>query len=149
MQEVCLFVVVYWMKKIFAILFLPVMLASGIQVSIDHHYCGGKLAATKISLSGKLASCGMEEQEHTCSNQPSVDKNCCEDQLTYYGINTSYVPEYFKLSSPSLVKDIPDFSVYNFSLNHSDENTFTSWVFPPGDKIKSGRSLSEICVFRI
>ena len=137
------------MKKIFTILFLPLILASGIQVSIDHHYCGGELAATKLSVTGKLASCGMEEQEHTCSNQPSVDENCCEDQLTYYGINTKYVPEYFKLSPPSLVKDIPAFPVFNSALNYSDKNNFTSWVLPPGDKIKSSCSLSEICVFRI
>jgi hypothetical protein len=137
------------MKKIFAILFLPVILSSGILVSIDHHFCGGELSATKISITGKLASCGMEEQEHTCSNQPSFDKNCCEDLVTYFGINTTYVPEYFKLSSPSQVKDIQAFPAYNINLNYSETNNFTSWVLPPGDKIKSGLSLSEICVFRI
>lgn len=137
------------MKKIFTILFLPLILAAGIQVSIDHHYCGGNLAATKVSLTGKLASCGMEEQEHSCSNQPSVDNNCCEDQLVYFGINTKYVPEYFKLSPPSPVKDIPAFTATNITLNYSEIKNFTSWVLPAGDKIKSGLSLSEICVFRI
>lgn len=125
------------------------MLLSGMKISIDHHYCGGKLAATKVSLTGKLASCGMEEQEQTCSNQPSVDKNCCEDQITYFGINSKYVPEYFKLSPPSPGKDIPTFPVYSVPLYISDTNNFTSWVLPPGDKIKSGLTLSKICVFRI
>lgn len=119
------------------------------KISIDHHYCGGKLAATKVSLTGKLASCGMEEQEHACSGQPSADKNCCEDQLTYYGFNSRYVPEYFKLSPPLQVKDISTFPVYIVTLNSPDKNDFTSWGFPPGDRIKSGCSLSEICVFRI
>jgi hypothetical protein len=137
------------MKKIFAILFVPVMLASGFKVSIDHHYCGGNLAATKVSLTGKLASCGMEEQEHTCSNQPSVDKNCCEDQLAYFGINTRYVPEYFKLSIPSPVNDIPVFPSFTVALYNSDTNNFTSWVLPPGDKVKKHLSLPDICVFRI
>jgi len=125
------------------------MLTSGMKISIDHHYCGGNLAATKVSLTGKLASCGMEEQEHTCSNQPSIDKNCCEDHLAYFGINTRYLPEYFKLSPLSPVKDITAFPAYNVILDYSGINNFTSWVLPPGDKIKSGLSLSEICVFRI
>lgn len=137
------------MKKVFTILIAVIMLASGMKVSIDHHYCGGKLAAKKVSLTSKLASCGMEENEHTCSNQPAVDKNCCEDQITYFGISTRYVTEYFKLSPPSEGKDIPSHILFNATLNYSYKNNSVSWVLPPGDKIKSGPSLSEICVFRI
>ena len=137
------------MKKTFAILFASIILASGIKVSIDHHYCGGKLAATKVSLTGKLASCGMEENEHACSNKPTVDKNCCEDQITYFEINANYVPEYFKLSPPSSGKDNPASPVYNFTLNYSCTNNCPSWVLPPGYIIISGPSLSEICVLRI
>ena len=144
-----MFIAEYKMKKGFTILIAAIMLTTGLKVSLDHHYCGGKLAATKLSVMGKLALCGMEEKENTCSNQPSIDKKCCEDQLTYFEINTNYVPKYFKISLPTPGKDIPIFLVNNIKDYYSDKNNFTSWVFPPGNKIKSGHSLSEICVFRI
>ena len=137
------------MKKIFAILFLPVILASGLQVSIDHHYCGGVLAATKISVTGKLASCGMEEQERSCSNQTSVEKNCCEDQIKYFGVNSNYIPEYSNISLSSKGKDIPACPQYDLKLYDPEVIYHTSWVMPPGDIIKLRPSLSEICVFRI
>lgn len=137
------------MKKILAILFLTIIFASGIQVSIYHHYCGGKLAETKVSLSGKLASCGMEENGRTCSNQPFIDKNCCEDQITYLGINAEFVPEYFKLSYPSTGKSISSCTLFNVTLNYSYTINSASWVLPPGDKMKSGLPLSHICVLRI
>ncbi len=57
------------------------MLASGMKVSIDRHYCGGQLAATKISVTGKLASCGMETQDHRNSNQLSSKINAAKISL--------------------------------------------------------------------
>jgi len=65
----------YKMKKVLTILIAAFLLASGMQVSIDHHYCGGSLAGTRISLTGKLASCGMEKPESSCPDHPGIDKN--------------------------------------------------------------------------
>lgn len=137
------------MKKAFAILIALIMLASVIQVSIDHHYCGGKLSGIKISIMGKMASCGMENDIHPCTNQNVIDKKCCEDQLTYYSFSSKYLPEHFRITQTYAGKDVPAFPVFNIVISSPDISGFTSMVLPPGDKIKSDVTLSEICVFRI
>ena len=30
------------------------------HISVATHYCGGQIAASRVTLTGKLASCGME-----------------------------------------------------------------------------------------
>lgn len=137
------------MKRVFSILIAAIMMASGMKVSIDRHYCGGQLAGKKISVTGKLASCGMETQEHRNSNQLSFENNCCEDQFTYYSISNKFIPERFKLSQSSARKDIPStpgLDVIFTSLGYYD---FNIRVLPPGDELRSGVSLSQICVLRI
>ncbi len=125
------------------------MLASGMKVSIDRHYCGGQLAATKISVTGKLASCGMETQDHRNSNQLSFENKCCEDQLTYYNISNKFIPEQFKLSYQSVGKDIPSTPVLSVISNSFDRYDFNIRVLPPGAGSRSSVSLSQICVLRI
>lgn len=137
------------MKKLFTIIIAVLILASGLRVSIDHHYCGGKLAGTKLSFSGRLASCGMETVQDNCSRQISVDKKCCEDQLTYYSLASQYLPEYFKISNPSPEENLQSFPVSELLFSSYDFSNNNSWVLPPGEKLKPGITLSEICVFRI
>jgi hypothetical protein len=137
------------MKGIFAIISSVAILASGMTFSIDRHYCGGELAARRISVSGKLASCGMEKVQNNCSNQPSLDKKCCDDQVTFYRISSKYLPEYFRLSYTSDFKDITSVPVCNVLIRGSNLAINWTWEFPPGVKLKSAPALSEICVFRI
>lgn len=139
------------MKKIISIFLTFLMLAALFHFSIATHYCGGTIAATKISLSGKLASCGMESDENT---KPLPGSNfvshCCENSLTFCGVinnyqpTFSYVPEVYRdqirlicvaesttCYSPSLLKPIC---------------TNTS---PPGKLSFNSVDLSNICVYRI
>lgn len=122
------------MKGIFAIIIGVVMLASGMTVSIDRHYCGGELVGTKISVSGKLASCGMEKVQSDCPNQPSIDKKCCDDQITFYRISSKYLPEYFTLSYSSDFKDITSVPECNTLFRESNLAINWIWEFPPGKK---------------
>ena len=139
----------YKMKKVLTILIAAFLLASGMQVSIDHHYCGGSLAGTRISLTGKLASCGMEKPESSCPDHQGIDKKCCEDQLSFYSISSNYYPEYFKLTYPTSERG----TIYLLTGNIISDNSYNpdlfNWVFPPGDYFKSRLTQSEICVFRI
>jgi hypothetical protein len=137
------------MKGIFTIISSVVILASGMTFSIDRHYCGGELAGTRISVSGKLASCGMEKVQNDCSNQPSMDKKCCDDQVTYYRISSKYLPEYFRFTYTPDFKDITSVPVCNVLIRGSDLAVNLTYEFPPGEKLKSAPALSEICVFRI
>ncbi|MFZ2338412.1 MAG: hypothetical protein WAW07_01665 [Bacteroidales bacterium] len=137
------------MKQAFAILVGVVMLASGMTVSIDKHYCGGELAETKVSFSGRLSSCGMEDVQNECLNQPSMDNKCCDDQLTFYRISSSYLPEYLKLSYTADFKDIPSAPEPNALFSGPYMDVYRTWELPPGEKLKSAPLLSEICVYRI
>ncbi len=137
------------MKGIFAILIGVVMLVSGMTVSIDKHYCGGELVETKLSFSGKLASCGMEDLQNECPDQPYMDKVCCSDQLTLYRIGSNYIPEYFMLSFTADFKDIPSAPECNTLFRGPYMDVYRTWELPPGENLKSAPSLSEICVYRI
>jgi len=137
------------MKKIFAILFSTFLLASGMQVSVDRHFCGGKLSGTRLSVTGKLASCGMEAKTLSCRGHLVLKKRCCEDKVTFYSYSGKYFPVYFKLSHPGGGNDIPFLPVINPDVNNLNKCDLISWVFPPGNKLKLSLSLSEICVYRI
>jgi hypothetical protein len=137
------------MKGVFTILIGVVMLASGMTVSIDRHYCGGELAGTLISVSGRLASCGMEKVQNDCTDQPSIDKKCCDDQLTFYRISSKYLPEYFRLSYTTDFKDLQSVPECNSLFRVPFLDVYRTWELPPGEQLRSAPSLSEICVYRI
>jgi hypothetical protein len=137
------------MKKVLTILFAAFILVSGMQVSIDHHYCGGSLAGTRISVTGKLASCGMEESGSSCPDHPVIDKKCCEDQLSFYSISGNYYPEYFKLIYPTSERGTIYLHTGNVISDSSYNPDLINRVFPPGDSFKPRLTQSGICVFRI
>jgi hypothetical protein len=55
--------VISLVKKIVSISLLFLTLTALLHLSIATHYCGGMKAASKISFSGKLATCGMENDK--------------------------------------------------------------------------------------
>jgi hypothetical protein len=137
------------MKRGLSILIAAILLASGMHISIDRHYCGGTLADVKISVTGKLASCGMEEAEPECSNHPVFDQKCCEDQISYFSTSSNYFPECFSIIHPVSGKEIMLFQTDNpISVISSDTNSYFR-VFPPGENFRSGLTQPEMCVFRI
>jgi hypothetical protein len=73
------------MKKLLAISFALMILFTGITLNVAVHYCGGLVAAKKVSLSGELASCGMAQQEPLKPgiNNPPV----CSNTLSAYILN--------------------------------------------------------------
>ena len=79
------------MKKGFSILLSLVLILSGVHVTVSTHFCGGKVAASEVSLSGKLATCGMEDNMSACPLQgQNIKSHCCEDIVTIYGIDNNY-----------------------------------------------------------
>jgi hypothetical protein len=139
------------MKKGISIVFALAMLLSVAQVTIATHYCGGSVADTRVSLSGKLASCGMESNE---KNRPqpgnNLTKHCCEDQLTTIGICNIFT---------SVVSDFTD-NIQNLQhisvsapcqSSHSNLAiiTFYTSISPPGGLAATSVKLDDICVFRI
>lgn len=137
------------MKRLFSVIITAFVLASGMQVCLDRHYCGGELADIRLSLSGKLASCGMEDNNNPCSGQTSVSKRCCEDQVTFYSLTTNYIPVDFNVSHLTAGKGINHITVCQIFSGSSDISYTISCVNPPGDNLPSALSLPQMCVFRI
>jgi hypothetical protein len=148
-QLFCSFAVLYVMKKSITILIAGVLLAFGMQVSVDRHYCGGTLADVKISVTGKMASCGMEQIQPLCQNYPVIDKKCCEDHIVFYSITSKYFPEFFKLTHPIRAKNIIATLSSNFITAGSYNTDLMSRVLHPGDNLRSRLTQPGICIFRI
>ena len=140
------------MKKVLSILFASIILLSGTHFTISKHYCGSEVATfEKVSVSGELASCGMEDS-HENSTLPGMNfrAHCCDNEITVLAVDTNYAPSFnvFK-SFPQPVIPIVAIPVSFcfhplYAVNYIDTN-----VSPPGDFLVSDVSLPDICVFRI
>lgn len=139
------------MKKVLTILIAVILLASGMQVSVDRHYCGGNLADVSISITGKLASCGMESTNQSCPADGLLLRNhCCEDVVTFFSIDNNYTPSFTFL--PETQNDNLNIFVIPVGLNNSPEASITSFfsdISPPGNLMSTAVDLTNICVFRI
>jgi hypothetical protein len=127
------------------------MVAATLNFSVATHYCGGKIAASKVSLTGKLAGCGMEDSEKEY-HVPGIyfSKHCCDDTVISILTDNNYTP------SSSIVQN--SFQ-HNFQTLHISAGfpvqfiTVSKSIFTnarsPGAMISTNVDLSDICVFRI
>lgn len=138
------------MKKTVSILFAVIILLTGMHLTIATHFCGGVKSSTKISLTGKLASCGMGTVKSECpANGMFVPKSCCEDELSVYAVDNNYTASSFELKNiPSQLLHVLLVPVtFAFqSLYHS--NYSLTDVSPPDKILASIVVLADICVFR-
>ena len=128
------------------------MLTAMLHLSVATHYCGGNVAALKVSLTGKLAFCGMEEC--TEKDYPPMETHlfthCCDDVVTFYAIDSNYTPS-ISLLSDFYQQDLQVFAIpLALSVNsYTDLIPLYTSVSPPGAMMFTNVDLSNICVFRI
>lgn len=104
------------MKKIIAILLLPLYLFSVIGFNLHLHYCGGELAAASIITN---AGCDCEdgtngiitEDDGCCKNESQFKKFDTEHALK----NVSIFNEYNNLVIAAKVIDFNNFTTFNFN----------------------------------
>lgn len=139
------------MKKGISISLVLLIIAAMLHLAVATHYCGGKVAASTVSLSGKLASCGMEGTE-TDYPLPGthLDKHCCDDVVTFCGTDSNYTPS-FSYAPDSFQYKFQVFSIPAGYPVHSIEvlKSLYSNVSPHGALMSTNVDLSNICVFRI
>jgi hypothetical protein len=139
------------MKKLFSISIAFMMLLSGLQLTISRHYCGGELADAKVSLTGHVASCGMEGEADECA-QPGdhIKSHCCNNQVSFYTVDHNFAPsfsEFRAFEQPVLqVFILPE--IQNFSALTAYNRIYTD-VSPPPNWLVSDVNLPDIGVFRI
>lgn len=141
------------MKKLLSILTVFLVVTGMLHFSVARHYCGGKLAATKVSLSGALATCGMEGTEGSCPydhNDERIESHCCDDDLTAYGIDNNYTP--VAKSTTASTQDKIQVPVMPFEKPvRLSFIVHKSWsdISPPEQLMTSSVYLPDIRVFRI
>ncbi len=139
------------MKKLFAILFAVSIVLSGMHITVSTHYCGGVVAATKVSVSGQLASCGMEGVSDQCQLPGKhIRSNCCTNKISVFTVENNFAPAFseFKSASQNILQIfvIPaSFQIHSLSVL----SIYHQNISPPGNIMVSAVSLLRICVFRI
>ena len=140
------------MKKFLSISFSFLILLSVMHITIARHFCGSEIATSeKVSVSGELASCGMEsaDKDNVLPGK-HFRTHCCDDKVSVLAVDNNYTPSFsaFKVfSQPTLqVFGIPASLQVN-SL--SAINLICTNVSPPDIFMVSDVSLPKICVFRI
>jgi hypothetical protein len=138
------------MKKVYSISLIVLTLAAMVHLSVATHYCQGKIAGTRVSLSGKTASCGMADDKNDVSPAGlSYSSHCCKNVVVAYGITCKYFPSFSSVPDTFqlLIKhfNAPDKIVQSYlssSTIHSDKS-------PPHNLFYHGVDLSDICILRI
>jgi hypothetical protein len=143
--------VILLMKKVISISLTLLMLIALLHFSVATHYCMEKIATSKISLSGELATCGMENDEDELPQTGlNFTTHCCDNVIVFCGISGNYFPSFFQV--PETYND--DFQV----LGLPSSKTFfpvasflsiNTSVNPPGVSTVNNVDLTSICVFRI
>ncbi|MBK8882391.1 MAG: hypothetical protein IPN67_08410 [Bacteroidales bacterium] len=140
-----------WMKYILSISLTLLILLTGLNVKIASHYCGGQISAAKVSLTGEVATCGMEHQTGSKSTIDLFSRHCCEDVIHSFKISSIYVPSVcFQLLEPGQIL------IHSFILNDiqlSGMEMFGSLVSgskrPPGVYTPVCVEQQVICIFQI
>jgi hypothetical protein len=139
------------MKKSVSIALVLIILTAMLNVSVAIHFCGGKVAASKVSLTGKLASCGMEGSEKKLPlSGTGFTTHCCDDVMTYCGTDSNYTPT-FSFIPVSYQYSFKFFSMpagYPVYTPAVLESQYTD-ASPPGALMFTNVDISDICVFRI
>ncbi len=139
------------MKKVTSISLVLLMLGAMFHISVATHYCGGQIAASKVTLTGKLASCGMEgPAKELPFPGESFSKHCCDDVITICETDSNYMPS-FSFVPESYQNDFQILSALTVLSNNSFTglDSFYTDVSPPGALMSTDVDLSGICVFRI
>ena len=139
------------MRKGISIFFALVMILSGTHFTIAKHFCGGELVDTKLSISGKLATCGMaSDDDRSLSPGIEIKNHCCDNKISTIGIINNYIPSICLMKENVNVQPSPFHLPVNLLLcSQNFHNNISPIIRPPGKISSASVSLDDICVFRI
>jgi hypothetical protein len=146
-----IFALIRFMKKFFTIPLALLILLSGMHFTIATHYCEGKIAAVKVSLSGEEATCGMISGERSDnSGETQVSKQCCDNEFSVYRTDSDYAPAtcHYKEITQSILHEFTVPGGFSFHTPFSSLTNLTNGS-PPDCYLANAVSMAGICVFRI
>jgi len=137
------------MKKFLTLMIMALFMSGILHLTFAIHYCGGKIADTRLSLAGQKATCGMHH-EIKLSSEASISSGCCDDETMVYSFDDEYAPSVLK--STLNIQNITLQLFTGFSYFH-----YLSFI-PSGNYIDSGPpkincpntvSIDRICSYLI
>ena len=101
------------MKKFFVIFFSIFYLTSTSGVSINAHYCGGKIKHISF----------FKGNEKSCCGKKKMSKNCCKDKAAYFKVKDNHQSSDL-LKSPTPTSKISLFvlPVLEYNLTFDNQN---------------------------
>jgi hypothetical protein len=138
------------MNKLLSIPLSVMILFSGLTVNIATHYCGGSPVATRVSLSGEFATCGMEKDISEKPLQESITNHCCDNVISAYSLNNNFVPSSCFLSKPApQITVVFNPAIDNSTLICNFKFISEEIIRPPGTCCHSKASQEILCIYRI
>jgi hypothetical protein len=138
------------MRKILSIPLIILILGSGMTLNVATHYCCGVVAATRVSLSPRLASCGMENSAVNKLTEDIISKHCCEDKISVYSFSTNFVPSSYSVFNPDLQVVHHEYFTADYITGHTLDRLVSDEIIrPPGTYNNASSLFQIICVFRI
>jgi hypothetical protein len=138
------------MRKILSLPLIILILFTGITINFATHYCGGSFSASKVSLSGELATCGMEHSADLNLKDNLYRNPCCNDVTAAYTLSCNYIPSFSYVDNLYPQAGFNTFLAVNSINNYlifsiaSDET-----VRPPGTYTPNSVDRQFICIFQI
>ena len=139
------------MKKFVSILFALFILLAGMHLTVATHFCGEKIAATRVSFTGHLASCGMEsDSKINPSSETNFAAHCCDNEISVYAVDNNYTPTEFhgKEIIQNLLHEFYLPAVFSYEHQYISSLNLTN-ASPPCDFSANAVNMADICVFRI
>ena len=139
------------MKRATSILMATLVLMAVMHLSVATHYCGGKLAAVKFSITAHKASCGMEDSNSSTAPCGKLSKkSCCKNEMVTMTVDTNFSPSFFSnlILNQNIFSSIADFPVEDFCCLVEQNDSYPNFSPPEFSPINSV-DLATNCVFRI
>lgn len=138
------------MRKTLSILFVLAIVLTGMHLSVASHYCGGKVAAVRWSLTGQIASCGMEGENENSHSGNGYNNGCCHNEIAYFTVDNDYNPTTFQVTEVS--REISQILALPTSIGSKiiiQTTNLYKDVSPPVNMLANSVNLTDLCIFRI
>ena len=109
------------MKKALLIAFTGVYLAVSLGISLNFHYCGGRLANVGIALPAAKCCCDAADNSNCCSDESISLQMDLDQQITY--------PPSWELNFPQITT--PDYLFFGKSISLIPEKITPHYPNPP------------------
>jgi len=122
------------------------------HITIATHHCGSADETfEKVSVTGELASCGMEGLVDECSS-PGIHlkKHCCDDKVSALAVDQNYAPSFSNFTTfAQHILQVYIIPVSSEVHSLTSINLISTSVSPPDNFLVHTVSLPKICVFLI